>query len=433
MNINISLPERSQLYNVEPIGVGTANVESLTGYISRISNLHCFKTGDLISKVITPIVHKDYLSSIAERGGDGFYKSAGAINGIGNLAGDFVKVLESLTTRDDLRATTLLNIAHLVPTRGLLRKTKAWCSRCYHQDTTNNEEVYERLLWNFQAVSVCVYHDQKLSFHCPCCDSTIPVITRKSRPGFCSNCETWLGGDQAKAIEGELFIAAKRQVILISEILSTQLYRFDVDPNSSTSISSSLLYYIKKYFNDDKSKAAKYIGVPKSTFTGWYKGESLPQIKSLVLICMKLGVTIVEFLQRSEAHINTPNIHISMRSGSEKVKRYDHIKIKGILEGVVENCTPISIKKVAELIGCDRKLLYVKYREECELIKNNYIEHLQNGKEERNTEKLEQVKKAFNSLVGEGIYPSRRKMEEIIGERVLNEKLLKIKWEELKE
>ncbi|MCT8140270.1 TniQ family protein [Anaerobacillus sp. CMMVII] len=379
MSVNISFSERSQLYNVEPIGIGTANVESLTGYISRISNLHCFKTGDLISKVITPIVHKNYLSSIAERGGDGFYKSAAAINGTCNLAQDFVNVLERLTTRDDLRAITLLNISHLVPTRGLLRKTKAWCPRCYHQDTTNNEVVYERLLWNFQAVSVCVYHDQKLSFHCPCCDNTIPVITRNSRAGFCSNCETWLGGDQVKAIEEELSIAAKRPVILISEILSTQFFWFDVEKNRCNSISSSLSYYIKKYFNDDKSKAAKYIGVPKSTFTGWYKGESLPQIKSLVLICMKLGVTIVEFLQRSEAHINTTNIDISMPEGSEKV-RYDHVKIKGILEGIIENCTPISVKKVAELIGCDRKLLYVKYREVCEVIKNNYIEHLQKRK-----------------------------------------------------
>jgi hypothetical protein len=32
-----SIPDRSRLYQLEPIGIGTPHVESLTGYISRLS------------------------------------------------------------------------------------------------------------------------------------------------------------------------------------------------------------------------------------------------------------------------------------------------------------------------------------------------------------------------------------------------------------
>jgi len=35
------LPSRSRLYRLEPIGIGTPYVESLTGYIARLAETHC--------------------------------------------------------------------------------------------------------------------------------------------------------------------------------------------------------------------------------------------------------------------------------------------------------------------------------------------------------------------------------------------------------
>src|SRR5437016_2319425 len=35
-----ALPPRSRLYALEPIGIGTPHVESLTGYVSRIADAH---------------------------------------------------------------------------------------------------------------------------------------------------------------------------------------------------------------------------------------------------------------------------------------------------------------------------------------------------------------------------------------------------------
>jgi hypothetical protein len=37
------LPARSQLYSLEPIGAGTAFVESLTGYVARLAEVHSLK------------------------------------------------------------------------------------------------------------------------------------------------------------------------------------------------------------------------------------------------------------------------------------------------------------------------------------------------------------------------------------------------------
>src|SRR5438045_1757703 len=47
---------RSVLYRLEPIGIGTPQVECLTSYISRVAEAHCVYPGILMRKLIVPFV-----------------------------------------------------------------------------------------------------------------------------------------------------------------------------------------------------------------------------------------------------------------------------------------------------------------------------------------------------------------------------------------
>src|SRR5258708_6872976 len=47
-----ALAERSQLYALSPIGIGTPLVESLTGYISRLATVHAVSVTDLVGRVL---------------------------------------------------------------------------------------------------------------------------------------------------------------------------------------------------------------------------------------------------------------------------------------------------------------------------------------------------------------------------------------------
>jgi hypothetical protein len=58
----------SFLYNIEPIGLNTGYIESLSNYLARVSYLHNMSSGILISKIFTPIMSKKYLSNIAIKG-----------------------------------------------------------------------------------------------------------------------------------------------------------------------------------------------------------------------------------------------------------------------------------------------------------------------------------------------------------------------------
>lgn len=185
--------DRSILYNIEPIGIGTPFVESLTSYITRLAEAHCVLTGDLISKVYAPLLNKEYLSSISKRGGNGFFDSAIGINGLGKLAQEFSGLTNKFTGRTDLGFTTLQNWSDVLPYRGLLKKTKSWCPKCYEEFKLNDEVIYDPIIWNFQQINYCMKHKTPLVNICGNCNKTVPVINRKSAPGLCSRCENWLG------------------------------------------------------------------------------------------------------------------------------------------------------------------------------------------------------------------------------------------------
>jgi hypothetical protein len=90
---------RSRLYHLEPVGVGTAYVESLTGYIARLAESHCLLPGVLICKEIAPSVKKVFVKKRDSRGLRALFDRATALNGIGSIACDFAQALETLTLR----------------------------------------------------------------------------------------------------------------------------------------------------------------------------------------------------------------------------------------------------------------------------------------------------------------------------------------------
>nr|WP_255538249.1 TniQ family protein [Lysinibacillus sp. HST-98] len=78
--------ERSCLFSIEPIGIRTIKVESLSSYISRLKDAHCVTVGDIMKHIIAPKLNNKYINNMVFKGGHGFYKSSSAINGHGNIA-----------------------------------------------------------------------------------------------------------------------------------------------------------------------------------------------------------------------------------------------------------------------------------------------------------------------------------------------------------
>src|SRR3954470_10698817 len=63
-SLDLTLPvllPRSRLFSLEPIGVGTRLVESLTGYVARLAEAHHLSVAILFGYELAPLACKEYL------------------------------------------------------------------------------------------------------------------------------------------------------------------------------------------------------------------------------------------------------------------------------------------------------------------------------------------------------------------------------------
>lgn len=182
------IPLRSRLYHLEPIGLETLMVESLTSYITRLATAHCLATGVLMEREFTKYIQKLYGVANLYK----IYHATTALNGTGLMATEIIQVLEQLTLHNNLRSLTLLTWFELLPSRNLLRSSRAWCPICYEVWRHSEQTLYEPLLWSLKAVKVCPQHSQPLKQECPHCYKNSVVLAWQSQSGIAQSVENGL-------------------------------------------------------------------------------------------------------------------------------------------------------------------------------------------------------------------------------------------------
>src|SRR5947209_19690784 len=99
----------SKLYYLEPIGIRTPVVESLTSYISRLAHAHSVLLRTLVTDEILPHVIRTHLYQEGQPVYDHlttFWKRSAMLNGTCSTTVNWVSTLAQLTQRNDLRFLT---------------------------------------------------------------------------------------------------------------------------------------------------------------------------------------------------------------------------------------------------------------------------------------------------------------------------------------
>ena len=187
----------SRLFSLEPIGIGTSTIESLSSYLCRLADEHCVSLQKLVTQEISPLIidrlgEQDLTSrSISSILGNSDAKPA--INGMRDMTRSLVNALGQLTLRQDLRYLSCLTYQGIIKDKSLFRQHKAWCPQCFEQQKQEKQIIYEPLLWSFKDANYCLHHNCQLRDRCPHCDSTQKAIANFSIPGYCNKCRSWLG------------------------------------------------------------------------------------------------------------------------------------------------------------------------------------------------------------------------------------------------
>lgn len=426
--INVSVPARSLLYNLEPIGTRTGLAESLTSYAARLAAAHCLSPAVLLGRTLAPLIGKKYWLQGGVRSGtrssalcNSFSGYAKAVNGIGVIATDWVGGLESLTGRSDLRFLTMLPWSNVFTQRNLLRSTRAWCPNCYEDWLANDQSVYEPLLWTFRTVEVCLHHQRRLRSGCEYCGHTLSWLSRSDQPGYCSKCRKWLGSDlyepSSSVAISDHELAWHAWVVKNLEQTILAARHLPSPPKERTS--KALAHCIDQATAGIMNRFASLIGKRKNTVWGWQHGKSQIPIDDLLQICWRIDVPLVDFLYSDSLTLSEVELFQAPSVSGVKTNRksprpFDRERTERNLQTMLTDHPPLTMEEVALRLKFNKRFLYKHFPALCKAISARRAKHQAVYYTKRQRQYRKDIRHVSGRLRATGIYPSRRRVVALI-------------------
>jgi transcriptional regulator with XRE-family HTH domain len=404
------IPPRSKLYGLVPCGLGTVWSESLISYLNRLAWYHHVPPQHLVAEVIVPRLRRSYSRPQVAT----FSRSnAMSVNGNGPLAQEWVSILEDLTRRSDLRFLTFRWWVGDLSPHKLLREKPAWCPACYAEWREAALPAYEPLLWGCQPVTRCVKHHRKLESHCPCCQRQQPFIRLQAPLDQCARCNAWLGSE-AKAEPMPEGIEWQRWVIQVLEELHVAVVSSGIPPWEQffTNLSTS------GFARGEQSRLAELAGLARGQLATWLRRSHTPTLGSILELCYVCNVTPLQVLLGDLAPLKqvlaSGKPHRPPRPRrSRRMFDREHCleRIQAILDGREE---PIGYGSLARQLGYSQSTLRYHFPQECASLSQQIKGYRRQRAEQRLARIQEEVRQAVLALHAQGVYPSHRKVTDLL-------------------
>lgn len=361
------IPRRSEFYHLEPMGVGTPFVESLSGYAARLAQEHFVTPNALLRKVIP-------LATTLKMMVLNFSCFHRAINGSGMIASSFIKALEALTMRQDLTWTTMITWMNVLPHHSLIRPKRGWCPVCYETWRETGGVIYDPLLWTLEAITVCPSHKIFLTTSCPHCKAHLLHFASRLRPGFCTNCKGWLGLSR-NALSSNMLLGSR-------EDESWQLWKAEmtgallanapkIEVPTREKVAISLRYCIDNFSWGRVSQFASRFEIPTKRVQGWLRCERIPLLETLLKLTYRMKIPLLTFLCGSfEKEGNLTNKSNETKAPSDHPLTHD--EVRGLLEAAVCSDPPEPLQVFVRFTGWSRGKLQNHFPELCATILTRY-------------------------------------------------------------
>lgn len=407
----IEIPPRSRLYCLAPLGMGTSEVESLTSYINRLAWAYRVSSWVLVVQEVLPFYNGPYYvrSSPHQLGGFGRTRAM-RINGTGEVAREWVKTLEQLTTRSDLHSLTADPWASGLPNWGLLRSAPVWCPACYQEWQEQGRPIYQPLLWALQAVTVCLHHGQPLVEQCPSCQKKQSAIGAKTAPGYCTQCGAWLGKapGSAEEMNEEMLdwqtwvVSAVKELYLCSLVFGS--IPWNKLPDGITACVEAV---------GGTREFGRMLGVPHVLFSAWQTRKRIPSFTYVLAVCYMLDLSPLQLMtveaERLQTVIHARAIYRQppplRRPASPSRGDMAHMQecIQEVLDGKV---APLPVRQMARDLEVGEKFLVGRFPQECAQITAQYQAHRTERAKQRVMRECDEVRQVMLALHEQGTTPT---------------------------
>ncbi|BAY33523.1 TetR family transcriptional regulator [Nostoc carneum NIES-2107] len=317
----------------------------------------------------------------------------------------------------------------IIPTRNLFRTQSAWCAVCYEEWSLNNQVIYKPLLWTINSVKVCALHKICLCLQCPHCQQELPLLSWRSRPGYCSKCGGWLGMNLPVKSASELMACSTLSkeelhsqtwiVEVIGELISSTL-SFK-SPPVKEEIAKSLSLVIDAVTDGNIAEFARLMGIPKNTLWMWQTGKALPVLDILLKICYRLEISLLDLLKPEQlaAKSFTKISHKTIRRSPTlraSPKLFDANQVQDALLAILasDKEPPLTMEEVATGLGYDRRTIFRHFPDLCRAISAKYRSYGKACHTEKIQQSCREVKQIVLKLHHQGEYPSEARVSEIM-------------------
>jgi len=435
-----AIPPRSQLYSLEPMGVGTGMVESLTSYIGRLAEAHSLKLSTFVGKVLAPL---STFTGVAGVGGryDVLRHLGPSLNGAGSTSAECVRILESLTLRRPLRDLTLRFTTGWLSDRTLVSANQRWCPQCLNEWKRRRATVYYPLLWQLQVVQSCPIHQTLLESDCPGCGARHRPLGKHLILGCCPACGSWLGVDGDAINNGsgddnvrqvQKFVAHEYQTLIGAAAA--------LESRKCNSWSKNIEYLVRHYTGGTRHRLSRELGVHHDSLKCWIVTEHVPTLPSALVVACVFDLNVVDLLSQPLAgevelvrSLKAPGVASLFR---RKLKRHDAKLIEDILAEAAEHPTfpPLSLMAVCKKAGCHQTYAARKFPELARKIIEHKQMYVQIHKQQRQYFAGLITKSVGSHLAASGQYPSHRRMSRALPSWIsLREPAARRAWLELLE
>ncbi len=423
----VQLPARAgptRLYHLPPIAVGTAAVESLTGYVTRLAEAHHLTTSALASSIVVPTATS--LGSGPTLSSTWFGRAGSRWNGTGDEAVTASQALTVLTGWRDLTLLTLRPWATHVAAYGLLRREKAvraWCVACYQERLAHGVPLYEHLLWSLALVTACPHHRIRLQTCCPYpdCARSGPLIAARSRPGYCSWCR------RALCLEHATPTAATAQELWVADQLGGLLVASPALARTGRRAGVTLEALVRAVCGVDLGaygRFAQMVDVHVNLLCHWRKERTLPTIQMLLRISAQLDMPLAALVlgdTRARAHYPSSRRTWAPRRQLRRPRTVaDPAPLRLAILAVLaaEPAAPPSLAAVARQVGCTSGQLLRLFPDLCRSIVDGYAMFRTHQRDARRQQLTDDIRREMIRCAALGLYPAPKRVRAQLTHRV---------------
>lgn len=411
-----TLPVRSVLYPLQPVGVGTPDVESLTSYLARLATVHGVSTRVLLVEAVIPLVGRSDLSKVTDNSLSAFWTTdSRALNGTGTIARVWTQAVATLTERTDLPHLTLLTWRDVFPARGLLRRVRAWCPACYEEWRQQDAIIYDPLRWALAVVTACLRHRRPLRQVCPhpTCRQSLPSLASHATPGHCPSCGGWLGtsaetGEEEGEVLGVEVLAWQCWVdTAVGDLLATSPM---AAPPGRERVTSLIARCVAP--TGGSTAFARAMQLKHETVWSWTRGTQLPSLGALLALGYRLDLSLRDILLADPGQITgrpiRPHPPAAAPVPTRRRKRFETDRVRAALADVLQRAEepPPSMREVARRLGYDHVDLSGRFPDLCHAISARYLAHCRTLGEQRMQRLCCEVREATFRIHAQGHYPS---------------------------